>query len=313
MKKLLFTVLLLALTLCSAWVLAEDHTHAGGTATCDSLAVCAECGQTYGRLAEHNWGAWIADDDATHTRTCQTNAAHQETRYHMGGASTCTEGAKCVMCGTTHDAPLGHTPIARPGTAPTCISTGLTDGEDCSRCGTALIRQQVIPAKGHSYNTWSPIEGGTHQSVCTVAGCGAEGTAECQLFEHMLEEEQFTVCPICGRCGETPFEVLLSRMDDALPMGQLLVRGMAEPFPGALYAFTVAGSYAGRVIELDGTTDVVLPVDFSAAPAFTLLRVTESIEADGTLVIEEILYRMDNGQLTFTAEKCGLYLLMPSE
>ena len=74
-----------------------------------------------------------------------------------------------------------------------------------------------------------------------------------------------------------------------------------------------SGEMTGRVIELDGTTDITLPVDYSSAPAFTLLRVTESTEAEGTLVIDEIPFRMDNGQLTFTAERCGLYLIMPSE
>lgn len=313
MRKRLIVLFSALLMLGLASAAAESHTHTGGAATCDTLAVCSECGQSYGHLADHSWGAWIADDDATHTRTCQTNAAHTETRYHMGGASSCTEGAKCVMCGATHDAPLGHIPVANPGKAPACTSTGLSDGEDCSRCGETLIRQQVIPANGHSYNTWEPVEGGLHQAVCTVSGCGAVGTAECQPFEYLVDAEPFSVCPICGRCGETPFELLLSRMDDSLPMGQLLVRGMAEPFPGSLYAFTVTGSYAGKVIELDNQTVITLPLDLSALPAFTLLRVTESAEADGTLVIDEIPFRMDNGQLTFTAEKCGLYLLMPVE
>lgn len=314
MKKLLLPAILLLLILCgAAAALADDHVCSGGKATCDSLAVCSECGQSYGHLADHSWGAWLADDDATHTRACQTNASHTETRYHMGGASSCTEGAKCVMCGATHDDPLGHVPVARPGKAPSCIGTGLTDGEDCSRCGAALIRQQVIPANGHSYNTWEPVEDGMHQAVCTVAGCGAVGTAACQPFEAMLEDAAHAVCPICGRFGETPFGVLFSRMDDSLPMGQLLVRGLAAPFPGALCAFTVTGSYAGKVIELDGQAVITLPEDLSALPAFTLLRVTTPEEDGSEPILEEIPFRMENGLLTFTAEKTGLYLIIAAE
>lgn len=313
MKKLLIVFFSAVLTLCLASAAAESHTHTGGKATCDSLAVCSECGQSYGHLADHNWGAWLSDDDSTHTRTCQTNAAHTETRYHMGGASSCTEGAKCVMCGATHDDPLGHVPVARPGKAPSCIGTGLTEGEDCSRCGAALIRQQIIPANGHSYNTWEPVEDGMHQAVCTVAGCGAVGTAACQPFEVALEDAAHAVCPICGRFGETPLGVLLSRMDDSLPMGQLLVRGLAEPFPGALCAFTVTGSYAGKVIELDGQTVITLPEDLSALPAFMLLRVTTPEEDGCEPILEEIPFRMENGLLTFTAEKAGLYLIVAAE
>lgn len=334
MKKLIPAALLLLLLLCCASVcLADDHVCSGGTATCDKLAVCTTCGKTYGHLADHSWGAWVSDGDATHTRTCQTNSGHKETRYHMGGASTCTEGAKCAYCGATHDAPLGHVPTVYAGYPATCISSGATDGEKCSRCNTVLTARRVIPAKGHSYNTWEPAESGMHQAVCSVSGCGAAGEVACTPFESSIGGMQAAVCPICGASGsfqlfsqdtgnapatplvsgEVVFPTLLSRMDDALPMGQLLVRGMAEPFPGALYAFTVAGSYAGKVVELEGKTTITLPEDLSALPAFTLLRVTAPEEFGGVLVVDKIPCRMENGQLSFTAEMAGLYLLVAAE
>lgn len=312
MKKLLLTAMLFILALsCAAVCLAEDHSCSGGTATCDKLAVCATCGKTYGHLADHAWGSWVADDDSTHTRTCRTNSAHTETRYHSGGASTCTQGAKCVYCSAVHEEPLGHVPTDYPGYDATCISAGATDGVTCSRCGDTLTPRRVINALGHSYNAWEPLPGGLHTAVCTVSSCGAAGVVDCTPFTMTLEDATVTVCPICGVTGETVLPILLSRADEAIPMGQLLVRGAAEPFPGALCAFTVTGSYAGNVVELDGAAVITLPADLSALPTFTLVRV--DVAVDGTQALTDVPCRVENGQLTFTAEAAGLYLLMPAE
>lgn len=311
MKKILLTALVMMLALGCACALAEDHTHTGGTATCDDRAVCTVCGQAYGHLADHSWGPWVSDGDATHTRTCRTNSGHKETRYHSGGASSCTQGARCVYCGAVHDEPLGHVPAAYPGYAATCISAGATDGVVCSRCGDTLTPRRVINAKGHSYNAWEPLPGGLHTAVCAVATCGVSGVVTCTPYTAELDDAVVTVCPICGVTGETVLPTLLSRPDEALPMGQLLVRGAAEPFGGALYAFTVAGSYAGNVIELDGKAAITLPEDVAALPTFTLVRV--DVAEDGAQTLTEIPCRIADGKLTFTAEKCGLYLLVAAD
>ncbi len=312
MKKLLLTAFLLMLALCCAAIAcAESHTCAGGTATCDNLAVCATCGKTYGHLADHNWGSWVSDNDSTHTRTCQTNSAHKETRYHSGGASTCTQGARCVYCNAVHDAPLGHVDTVYPGYAATCLSAGTTDGVQCSRCGTITTPRRVISARGHSYNAWEPLTAGLHTALCTASGCGMSGTAACTAFTADLDGAAASVCPICGACGQQVFPTLLSRMDEAVPMGQLLVRGMAEPFPGALYAFTVTGSYAGSIVELDGRTSITLPEDLSQLPTFNLVRIDHA--EDGTQALAEIPFHMNGGRLTFTADKAALYLLIPTE
>ena len=43
----------------------ENHTHTGGAATCQSPAVCADCGQTYGTVTGHNYGDWVVTKKAT--------------------------------------------------------------------------------------------------------------------------------------------------------------------------------------------------------------------------------------------------------
>lgn len=317
MKKLLTMMFLTLLALCCAAVcLAESHTCSGGTATCESLAVCATCGKTYGHLADHSWGSWVSDGASTHTRTCQTNAAHQETRYHMGGASTCTEGAKCVTCGAVHEEPLGHVPTLYAGYPATCESTGTTDGETCSRCGSLLTARRIIPASGHSYNAWTPSGDGTHTAVCTTAGCASATAVLCTPFEVTVEDSIVTVCPICGGVGSEIMPVLLAQQVEALPIGQLLVRGMAEPFDGALYAFTVAGSYAGACKEPDSMVTVTLADDFAALPAFRVVRVdvTPATEtAERTESWTEVEFRFADGQLTLSTDVIGLFLLVAAE
>ena len=316
MKKRLMMVCLL-LALCVAAVChAETHVHSGGTATCEALAVCDICHKPYGHLADHDWGAWVADDNKTHTRTCRTNSEHTQTRFHTGGAATCTESAKCALCGAVHDDPLGHAPEFYAGYPATCISEGRTDGKICGRCGTEVTPRSVIPAKGHSYNTWTPTGDGTHNAVCTAPGCESADAVLCTLWEVTAADAVQSLCPVCGSFGDQTIPVLLAQPSTALPYGQLLVRGMAQPFPGVLYAFTVTGSYAGEVLALSGTADMTLQDDFGALPPFRLVRVDVTPATEATARAEvwtEVEYRLVSGNLLLSTDVCGLFLLLPVE
>ena len=75
--------------------------HGGGTATCFDKAVCAYCGEEYGKVQSHNFA----------------NA-------------TCTTPQTCRDCGTTKGEPLNHHWLDATYTAPqTCSRCGLTQGE----------------------------------------------------------------------------------------------------------------------------------------------------------------------------------------
>ena len=67
---------------------------------------------------------------------------------------------------------------------------------------------------------------------------------------------------------------------------------------------------------LDGKTVVTLPEDLSALPACKLVRVDvtpATADAARTEALVDVPFRMSNGQLTFTAEVGGLYLLISAE
>jgi len=101
----------------------------------------------------------------------------------------------------------------------------------------------------------------------------------------------------------------------AIPRGELIVRGMANPFGNTAadtaglsldnahgtYAFTAAPEYAGKVEPFGGTVRISLPLD--GIEGFKLVRAgeVESVETP---------YVLENGILTFETDATGLFLLL---
>ena len=86
-------------------------------------------------------------------------------------AATCEEiGYKtgtCV-CGyrLTDELPvLGHNIIIDKGVVATCIATGLTEGQHCSRCDDATVDQKIIPVLGHNI-----VIDKAYDATCTETG-----------------------------------------------------------------------------------------------------------------------------------------------
>ncbi|MBQ3166563.1 MAG: hypothetical protein IJC01_04410, partial [Clostridia bacterium] len=63
--------------------------------------------------------------------------------------ATCTEAAKCTICGQSYGEALGHAEVVDEAVAPTCTETGLTQGSHCSVCGKVTVAQETVAALGH--------------------------------------------------------------------------------------------------------------------------------------------------------------------
>lgn len=63
-----------------------------------------------------------------------------------------------------------HRTIKEEGKAATCTESGLSDKGYCAYCGEVTLRQETIPATGHSYGAWTPVpdKDGFEERSCKV-------------------------------------------------------------------------------------------------------------------------------------------------
>ena len=83
--------------------------HSGGTASCTAKAKCSVCGQEYGGLKAHDFanGPYQYDGEQ-HWKKCANCDAIDTKVDHTGGTASCTEKAKCEVCGQPHGGLKAH-------------------------------------------------------------------------------------------------------------------------------------------------------------------------------------------------------------
>ncbi len=138
--------------------------------------------------------------------------------YNAEGTDpTCTEsGSKTYTCadpecGKTYTEeldPLGHTAEIDEAVAPTCTTSGLTEGSHCSVCKETLTAQETIDPLGHTAEideavaptcTTSGLTEGSHCSVCKET-LTAQETVD-PLGHTAGEEATCTTAQLCTVCN----------------------------------------------------------------------------------------------------------------
>ena len=75
---------------------------------CDTVIAA----QTVTQALGHTYGTWTSNNNGTHTKTCSVCSegtdGHTVTENCSGGTATCTEKAKCSVCGGEYGDVLGH-------------------------------------------------------------------------------------------------------------------------------------------------------------------------------------------------------------
>lgn len=57
-----------------------------------------------------------------------------------------------------------HTKIVDLGVSPSCVKTGLTEGEHCCCCGTVTKKQEIIPKQSHNFEPWKTQYASTQEA-----------------------------------------------------------------------------------------------------------------------------------------------------
>jgi len=170
-----------------AWGIIEKLEHAGGKATCDNRAICKNCGERYGALAEHNFGtAWDYKDANGHAHKCKVCGIHDTVVPHSGGTAKCGEVAKCSVCKTEYGEAMQHKWSTQwdytdsKGHAHKCTVCGEHDTVQAHAGGTADCKNKAkCSACGteygktgdHKWSTqWDYTDSKGHAHKCTVCG-----------------------------------------------------------------------------------------------------------------------------------------------
>ena len=116
-----------------------------------------------------------ADADTIATYVALVNEAIDELNHVcFGGTATCQKRAVCSDCGREYGTLAPHTETTLSAVAPTCTATGLTEGKQCSVCGTTTVEQSTVAALGHSYSATvtapTCTAGGYTTNTCSTCG-----------------------------------------------------------------------------------------------------------------------------------------------
>ena len=138
----------------------------------------------------HTFGEWTSNGDGTHTRRCTVDGCTgAETKDCSGGTATCTEKAKCSVCGAGYGDlnPAHHANLVNvPAKAATTSAEGNIEYWHCGGCGKyykdaaaqdEIKQEDTVIAKRRVYYAPSlyPVRNGTNPPSGTEYSGGVYG------------------------------------------------------------------------------------------------------------------------------------------
>ena len=142
-----------------------------------------------------------------------TNNGSLDCNHHFGGTATCTEKAKCDLCGAEFGDFLPHSLTKTEATAPICTVEGNEAYWTCGTCGkyfsdasgdTEIAKDSwILSPIGHDWMdavyTWSD-----DGSTCTATRTCKHDSAHTETVEATVTPAQ-TKAPSCTQMGETTY------------------------------------------------------------------------------------------------------------
>ena len=171
------------------------------------------------------------------TKTVEKLPHTQATRKENVIEATCTapgsyiEVTYCSVCGeiektaTKQIEQLPHTVVVDPAVAPTCMTSGKTEGSHCSVCNKVIDPQEVVPSLGHTEG--KPVVENYKEQTCLSSGQYYE-VVYCTVCDSQVKKNLVTIPALghdyvvdvavaptctetgltegkhCSRCDETP-------------------------------------------------------------------------------------------------------------
>ncbi len=151
----------------------------------DNLEIHGWEGSTAEQFAKDNGLTFVPLDSIMHIHTWGEPFIAKE--------ASCAEGALgierklCTECGEHNDKEVPgtqHKPVTDKAYEPDCIHTGRTEGSHCSICGTIIVAQEIIPAKGHTKS----IVKAAVEPTCTEDGMSK--SVVCEVCDEVLLEAE---------------------------------------------------------------------------------------------------------------------------
>ena len=212
----------------------------GGKATCTEKAVCEVCGEKYGeplghdfsvwvevdkdyhkkvcshdekhvyQTQKHNFGEWTSDGNGKHYRVCETCNRREEATCNFS-EPTCTEKAKCGVCGAEKGEPKGHLygDFASNGDGThkkVCSACGdeikgkCTGGKatcvEKAKCDVCHGEYGEFDTNNHDLQTVQNVGENTHTTTCKRTGCTYSVTENCSGGKATCTEK--ATCKVCG-------------------------------------------------------------------------------------------------------------------
>ncbi len=263
----------------------EDHI----VVTDEAIAPdCENAGKTEGSHCSLCHAVLVAQETVPATGHSYHSKITTEADCTTSGVRTYT----CDTCGHSYTeaiASTGHQVVILEAVAPTCLGSGLTEGQRCDTCGVILVPQQVVPRLGHD-PVYRDNGDGTHTegcSRCDKSSVGphsfVNGTCVCGAMETV----------------EVPTLTLGHSLNLAsdISVNFVILKQNLEGFDlSTVYAECVIDTYEGN--EKAGTETLRLePVDKGLYYYFTLTGMTAVRMNDR---ISTTLYGMKNGQLCYS-------------
>ena len=226
-------------------ICSRDESHkgktekcSGGEATCTDKATCEVCGEKYGEPLGHNYGNWIAEEGC-HKKVCSRDENHVLTQEHTFGKwtsdgngkhykecevckykvagdcdfsePTCTERAKCGVCGAEKGEPLGHKygDFVSNGDGTHTAECSVCNDKKTVKCsgGTATCVEKAVcdvchgeygefDTNNHDLQTVQNVGENTHTTTCKRTGCTYSVTENCSGGTATCTEK--AKCRVCG-------------------------------------------------------------------------------------------------------------------